>query len=114
MVEGKGTGRPLNLAKRLTQRACHKRSWRGIAETFGLVLGCSSGSFTNQLNEIGRLLALSGFQFPVYKTKVIIPVCHACLPGLLSCSNDRIRVGCKAPVSVLLRLFNIPMHMLDY
>lgn len=46
MVEGKESELPLNLAKkRLTQPAI-KRSQHGVAETFGLVMGSSSGSFT--------------------------------------------------------------------
>lgn len=46
MVEGKESALPVNLAtERLTQPAI-KRSQPGVAETFGLAMGSSSGSFT--------------------------------------------------------------------
>lgn len=67
-----------------------------MTKPFGLVLGPSSGSFANQLHEMGRSLDLSGFQFPVYKMKVILPVTLAC-QGCCHAQVMEQHVSCTAP-----------------
>lgn len=79
MVEEKGVNFPLNLAKeRLPPRARHKEELAWCGTNLWTTPRSRFGSFANQLHELGESLTLSGFQFPVYTVKMMIPVVLAC------------------------------------